>query len=196
MTEIEEKSYKFADLSDSAKEKARENWREGNLEYEWWDSVYDYAKEIGAAIGFRIENIFFSGFSSQSDGSCAEGYYEYHKGWKEEVDKIGPVDSEILEIATKLQQIQRIYFYRLCAGIKHRGFYHHSGCTEIDVEDSERLIDVTYSDYEEVCDLLRKFMDWIYKCLETEYDYLMSDECVDDAIIANEYEFDEDGSIA
>ncbi len=32
--------------------------------------------------------------------------------------------------------------------------------------------------------------------LQKEYEYLMSDEMVDESIIANEYEFNEDGSRA
>ena len=44
--------------------------------------------------------------------------------------------------------------------------------------------------------IVSDFADWIYRALETEYDYLMSDECVEGDIRANEYEFDEDGNRA
>ena len=43
---------------------------------------------------------------------------------------------------------------------------------------------------------LRNFADWIYDQLEKEYEYRMADEQVDDAILANEYEFTEAGAIA
>ena len=34
---------------------------------------------------------------------------------------------------------------------------------------------------------------WLYRQLEAEYDYLTSDEAIDDSIIANEYTFTENG---
>lgn len=43
---------------------------------------------------------------------------------------------------------------------------------------------------------MRAFADWIYRQLETEYDYQNSDEQVDESIIANEYEFTEEGKPA
>ena len=43
----ETKLYKFEELSEDSKEKAMEWWREGGLDYEWWDCVVDDAKEIG-----------------------------------------------------------------------------------------------------------------------------------------------------
>jgi hypothetical protein len=45
-------------------------------------------------------------------------------------------------------------------------------------------------------DLMRDFADWIYKGLEAEYDYRMSDEAVDEAMEVNEYEFTEEGEPA
>jgi hypothetical protein len=36
---------------------------------------------------------------------------------------------------------------------------------------------------------LRDLARWLYGCLEREYDYLQSDEMVDEAIVANGYSF-------
>jgi hypothetical protein len=44
-----------------------------------------------------------------------------------------------------------------------------------------------------VTESLRDFADWIYRQLETEYEWRMADEQVDYAITANEYTFDESG---
>lgn len=58
--------YAFAELSESAKETARNNYREHNLDFcDWWDSVYDDAKTIGALFGLDIARIYFSGFWSK-----------------------------------------------------------------------------------------------------------------------------------
>ncbi len=42
---------------------------------------------------------------------------------------------------------------------------------------------------EEVTEALRDLARWLYRRLEEEFDYLNSDEAVDEAIIANDYSF-------
>ena len=46
---------------------------------------------------------------------------------------------------------------------------------------------------ETVTEALRDLARWLYRQLEREYDYLTSDEAVDEAIVANEYSFTVDG---
>ena len=87
--------YQFDELSDAAKEKAREWYRSGQLDYDWWDSVYEAALRMAEILGIEIgrrtyrnngghsngaPTIWFSGFSSQGDGACWEGSYRYAKG--------------------------------------------------------------------------------------------------------------------
>ncbi|MGD9724895.1 MAG: hypothetical protein AB7V39_00605 [Nitrospiraceae bacterium] len=50
MREITVKLYQFDELTDHAKEKARDWYREGGYDYEWWESVYEDAKTIGLEI--------------------------------------------------------------------------------------------------------------------------------------------------
>jgi hypothetical protein len=38
-------------------------------------------------------------------------------------------------------------------------------------------------------------MDWLYLTLEKEYEYLTSEETIKESLIANEYDFTEDGKI-
>jgi hypothetical protein len=49
---------------------------------------------------------------------------------------------------------------------------------------------------EDVTKALRDFNRWIYKRLLAEYEWLIADEQVEESIIANEYEFTEEGKIA
>ena len=63
-----ETTYKYQDLSDSAKETARQWYIEG-MDYEWWEGVYEMVIEDGKEKGFYINEIFFSGFHSQGDGA-------------------------------------------------------------------------------------------------------------------------------
>ena len=70
-----ETTYKYQDLSDSAKEKARQWYLEG-MDYEWYDGVYEMVIEDGKEKGFYIDKIYFSGFWSQGDGASWTGYVD------------------------------------------------------------------------------------------------------------------------
>ncbi len=65
--------YKYDELQGRAKEKAAEKLREWATDHEWWDGVYDLAKEDGEQRGFEIDDIRFSGFWSQGDGASWTG---------------------------------------------------------------------------------------------------------------------------
>jgi hypothetical protein len=188
---IQVELFKFDELDDSAKEKARTWYREGGLDYEWWDCVFDDAKECAKLIGISIDKIYFSGFSSQGDGACFEGRYSYRKGAAKLIRDHAPQDTELHRIADELQTLQANHFYKLGAEVKQRGRYSHEMSTEISTWNGDDDCD---SDTEEALkELLRDYMRWIYRQLEKEYDYLNSDESVDESIRANEYSFDSDG---
>lgn len=71
---IEITVYKFSELEGRAKDKASEKMREWITgDDDWWEGVYDLAKEDGAKRGFEIEDIRFSGFWSQGDGASWTG---------------------------------------------------------------------------------------------------------------------------
>lgn len=187
MHTIETTVYTFDELDDRAKEKAREWYRDGSLDYEWWDTVYDYAKEAGAALGITVDNIEFSGFYSYGDGACFTGRYTYRKGWKQALRAV--TQNETLEdIGRRLQAAQRLVFYKGAAVIVKTGHrYNDETSVRIDCDPDTDVFTNA------VTDALRDFMRWIYKSLEQEYEYLLSDECVDDMIRANEYTFTADG---
>lgn len=154
--------------------------------------------------------IFFSGFSSQGDGASFHGWYQYAKGAvkaiKDETGfglkcsdgSVGKGDMELIRIAQALQDVQKRYFYKLRARMgsgSGSNFYSHSGTMSVDVSDyDDRDHRDSWSDTEEeITQLMRDFADWIYKQLSAEYDYQTSDESIDENILANEYDFDENG---
>lgn len=199
---IETEVFKFPELSDAAKEKAREWYRNGAWDYDWWDSVYADADTIAGLMGITMDRkgkhsptIYFSGFWSQGDGACFEGTYCYKKGSVKAIKDYAPRDEELHRIATGLQDLQRRNFYALSASMKQHGHYNHSGCMTVSVSDDRhtyRWVDASAED--ELTQYMRDFADWIYGQLEKEYEWLTSDEQVDEAIIANEYEFDAEGN--
>lgn len=69
---IEVEVFKWEELSQSAKDRARDWYIEG-MDYEWWEGVYEMAIEEGYELGFCIDKINFSGFYSQGDGARWEG---------------------------------------------------------------------------------------------------------------------------
>lgn len=183
--------YKFAELSDDAKQTALDKLRDLNVDHEWWEFLYDDAKECGRILGIDIDRIYFSGFWSQGDGACFEGSYRYVPGAAAAIKKHAPQDAELARIARDLQNAQRPAFYTATASVKHRGHYYHSLCTSIECDAEQGTLD-----HDALKDALRSFMDWIYRALEKEYEYLTSDAQVIESIEANEYEFTEDGTLA
>lgn len=201
---ITRKLFQFDELSDEAKEKAREWYRnasQGDFDAFQTEFVIKDAKAIGALMGIEVDKIFYSGFWSQGDGACFEGSYSYKKGSVKAVKAYAPQDKELHRIAEALAEVQKRNGYKLEASVKQRGHYYHSGCTEIDVTKGEEELCGHYESGRyfpeeaegEVRDALRSFMDWIYKSLESEYEYQNSDEVVDETIRINEYEFTEEG---
>jgi len=179
--------FKFDELDERAKERARDWYREGALDYEWWDCVYDDAKQCLALAGFDVDRIYFSGFSSQGDGACFEGSWAAHaakpvKAMKEHA----PKDKELHRIAAAMRAIARSD-KSASMSVRQSGHYYHDGCTSFSVEARTSEIE------EVIIEASRDAMRWIYRRLEAEYEYLMSDEQVDESILANEYDFDEEG---
>lgn len=195
--------YQFDELDDRAKERARDWYRAGGFDYEWWDYIYDDANTIAAALGFDLGSppaIYFRGFSHQGDGACIAGNYRAERANHAALTAhVGDTESNraILEIGKAFAEFATAR-PTFCATLTHTGRYSHEysvayECneyveTEGGVDDS--LTPETEEWFRELC---RDFMRWIYRQLETEWDYMNSDEQVDESIIANAYEFDEDG---
>ena len=200
--------YKFDELSDEAKQTAIDSNRSWNVQdFEWWDSSFESFADAAELFGLDIRQtrkslmdgtfrrdpaIYFSGFSSQGDGACFDGYYTHKKGALKATKQAFPGDSELLCIVRDLQTLQQRNFYQLTATTKHRGHYNHSGCMDITVDRADGKA-VSDDDEESLKQLLRNFADWIYSSLEKEYDYLTSDEAIAESLRVNEVEFTEDG---
>lgn len=210
MRTIEKEIFKFEELTEDAKETAREWWRRcENEDSSFAEFVFEDVCAIAELFGLdihqrpvklfgggqRIEpSIYYSGFFSQGDGACFEGYYSYKKDCLKKVKEYVPKDEELHRIISSIVDIQKRNFYSLVADVRHSGHYYHSGCMFVNVsrgDDKEMSVNTE----DDLIQCLRDFADWIYKQLKNEYDYTMSDENIDECIIMNEYEFDIDGNI-
>ena len=199
MRTIEITAYQFAELSDKAKQKALEKMYDINVHDDWFDSVYEDFKMICECLGITLSSrrsgkfdepcIYFSGFSSQGDGACFEGSYSYVKGASKAIRDHAGLDKELHRIADNLQALQKANFYQLTAGIenRHRGY---SISVDVNRYDDKAISEATE---DAVKELMNDLCSWLYKSLESEYDYMTSDAAIIETIEANEYEFDENG---
>lgn len=204
----ETKLYKFDELSDRAKENARDWWRQMEAESQdnsFAEFVIDDAEKIAEILGIELKTrpvklmgggtrydpcIWWSLVYSQGDGASFEGRYRYAAGSVKKLKEHAPQDEKLHRIVEGLAAIQRRNFYRGVIDIGQRGNYTHSYSMDFsDVSDRE----LSGEDYGGLCELLRDFADWIYRQLQAEYEYQNADAQVDEAIQANEYEFTEEG---
>jgi hypothetical protein len=194
--------FTFNELSDSAKEKARNWWREGSNDDTFWsECVIDEAKEEGRNMGLDIDKVYFRGFWSQGDGACFEGTWhacdvkagETAKDWGD-----SPATKEVRRIAAEFEETAK-NFPNASFSVKHSGHYSHEFCTTFNVslgedEDNGSISQEEWSRAEgDLIETARDYMRWIYKQLEKEYEYQNSDEVIDELLESNGYTFREDG---
>ena len=192
-------SYTFNELSESSKERARDNYRINCMDYEWYGFTYDDWKAALLLIGIDVSNIYFSGFSCQGDGACFECRYTYAKGWRKAVvsEFGGDMQTILLAAGKRLQAIQKPYFYSVSATVKHSGKYSHSNCTDFTIETGEYFESSDIIDLEDdIKSVLRGLMDDLYRSLETEHNYLTSDSVIDEYLQDGDWQFLESGDLA
>lgn len=203
--------FKYEELDDRAKEKAREWYTRDYPDHDWWDSCYEVFTEVCEIIGVELDTesvrlmgggtrkepqIQFSGFWSQGDGASFTGRYEYCCTAVDKIREYAPKDTELHSIVDALEGLGKAYPSPVWVRITHRGRYSHSGCMSFDggvmetVDSEGEWFEPELTNLDEFADQLRNLADWMYSRLEKEYEWLTSDEVVEENIIANAYEFD------
>lgn len=206
---IETTVYTFEELDERAQARARDWYREGIPRDDWYESIFEDFERICEILGVQLATrpvrlfgggtrakpcIWFSGFASQGDGACFEGSYSYQKGASRAIRAYAPRDMRLAAIADQLQQIQRKNVYALEARLTHRGRYYHEHSMEISVErNSDRYQPPTANAEDDVSEALRDLARWLYRQLEREHDFQLSNEVVDESLIANGYTFTDAG---
>lgn len=199
--------YEFDELTDRAKDTARQWYRDASAHDEFWDSVYEDADRVARILGIALKvkhknnpkapdvpTIWFTGFSSQGDGASFEGYYSYSLDVVKRLAEYAPKDMDLLAIAKTLEQAQEKHGNQVTARIEQSGRYCHEMTMRIEVFVGDD--DADSETEETIKEAMRDFARWIYKQLEKEHEYLNSNETVDDNIRANEYKFLENGELA
>lgn len=195
--------YTFEELSDEAKEKALESYRDFNVRYiVWYETTLDDQKEQLEKAGINKPAIEFSGFWSQGDGlsftskdvnletlmessKAAEKYPEFYKELQ-----LGNID-----YSCHIPRINNHYSHERTAAFSLESVYP----TVDDEQDYDDLQDLIDRDLQDLIDYLD---DWridkcheFYRALEKEFNYLTSDDAIIESFEANEMVFTADGKI-
>jgi hypothetical protein len=192
--------YTFDELTDAAKEKARE-WLRSGFDFDFAaENVLEDAATVARLLGITLDThngcgIAYSGFSSQGDGASFSGTYRYMAGSAKLVRAHAPLDTRLHKIADDLTTIQRRHFYSLAAKVVTSGYYSHSGTMSLEWCVTGRVHEIDAPDdvSSALLGFLRDFADWVYRQLDAEYTYQTSDEAVDENMRANEYTFTAEG---
>ena len=192
----------FDQLSDSAKETARDWMREcENKDFDT-EFIFEEARTVAGILGIEFNvtregtaDIRYSGFSSQGDGASFVGSYSHAPNSPAKIREEFGTDTALHAIADGLDAIQNgfrlLTGHRINARITQDGRGVHKMSMSVTVEDAEtgdELEDVEPED--KILELMRDFAEWIYKSLEQEYDYRLSDENIEERIGDGEYQFD------
>ena len=180
MREIMVKVYKFAELSETAQERAINALRYINADYNWYEYPYDTIRTAGKLLGLDIGQIHFD-----TDLYCIfNADYEYVRGAAKAVRKEFSWADDLCKVAKDLQDLQKRHFYSLSCNVASQRVSNSYRCFRFG------------EDYEcDLGDIIDDFAYWARILLRDEYEWLTSNEAIREMIEANEYEFTEDGKL-
>lgn len=214
MRKVTTKLYKFDELSDEAKETALNNNRYIETEhFEWWQFAYDdFRRIINKLNGDKVDKFYFNidrgafcSFEWRLTGEeflniiereqdilseyVDERFKEMFEGWKKAHKE---VNRWVKYCVTKI-------------GVDAYGSISHgnrgeSTSWEYDAVDGKTWEENTNLEqgFEELALILEQvckdLSNYFLQQLRNEYEYRISDECVKQALISNEYEFTVDGN--
>lgn len=206
--------YKFEELSDKAKEKARDWYREGNDDTFWAENVVEDFESVLTACGYSVERargstsqpaIYWEGFAHQGSGASFNASWRASDvnvatliadrpvTYKDEHNVEQRCESNarlvpMLERMDKLAQADREAY----GNTKASNRYHNQSTEYATDEDVQGVVE-RENEFDSLCDDLAAYLYW---SLDKENDYQNSDEVVDENITINEYEFTVDGKRA
>lgn len=190
---------RFNALKEEVQEKILAKYREFNIVDGWWEPVFDDFTGRMADVGIDVEEIYFTGFYTRSDGACFKGSVD---NWEKFLTSIGYTDPILIEHFSEHAIFK----------VRHSGRCYHENCTEFDYElplplseDDEHFVYLygcgeelrdsvmlsVLSGYdpevlkEEFVEVFKNHMRDLYQMLEKEYEYLTSDEAVLEALEVN-----------
>jgi len=206
-------AHKQGEVTEQAVERAREWMRECCTSVEWWDGAWSAWADALNQIGFTDAELSFSGFWSQGDGASftcknvdldklkafmgtdikpstvIDGTPEDFRPWiVYKIDGKTPANSKYRSIPSETS-----------ASVDRRdNHYSHENTCEFVMEwpgaSLSTLLQKTLKAFEKDVEQLRRDLcRAIYRDLEEEYEYQISDEQLIESAEANDYTFDAAG---
>jgi hypothetical protein len=171
MRKIETTVYTFDELDEEGKEKALDNLRGINVDFDWWEFIYEDAANIGLRLtSFDLER-----------NRHATGEFLYFGQADQCAGLIMKEHGEICDT----YHLASVYSKAREELDKEREEYEKKDEIETWQDKSDEL------DGEFLHDLLEEYSIMLQK----EWEHLQSDESIIDTIQANEYEFTSDGKL-
>lgn len=167
-------TYKFSELSETAKEKAISKLYDLNVDYEWWNFVYEDARNVLLKItSFDIDrNRYCKGEFIETAMETANAILENHGENCETYKTALNFIKEQTELVKK---------------------YSDGTALNMVTQDNEWEYDQEIEEIEK--EFLKSILEDYSIALEKEYEYLTSKEAIIETIEANNYYFTEDGVI-
>jgi hypothetical protein len=205
---IETSDFTYQELTPAAQQKALEDWAQDEPYDNWWECLEEYLREDMKLRGIEIDDVQFSGFYSQGDGSSFVGNVDllHFMNWDAQQGEA----SHHLATTHKEAYLSMIPFngdksvdYEWIVVIKRNSHhYSHENTVSTNVEydyygdgDDDMPENAVIELEQALDDIMRGYMRSYYKHLEDEYDYLTSAEAFIEACDANEYLFNVDGDM-
>lgn len=171
MRVIEIKAYTFEELSKAAQRKALNQFSDYNTEENWWNWTYEDAKEIGIQInGFDLNSYRSIEFTSTRHNSWVDVARLIVNNWPDVQENI------LVDAAKKLLEWNTVELVKCALLEDPTEGYHES------------------DDTEETGDFQTAIQKYFFERLTAEFEYLSSDEAIQEIIESNGYEFDEQGN--
>lgn len=191
--------YTFDELTDAAKERARNWYREASAGDDFWSEyVVEDFREIAKLCGVRISGrnpnnrsgngLYWCVGDRGEHASFAGTWYQSDMN-EMKLKEHAPLDKRLHDIATALAAVPA---EDEGAGLPSASISvsHRNDCMHVDTDNT------TDDGREAATEALRDLADWLLCALRTEHEHQQSNECVEENITANEYEFTEDGARA
>ena len=175
-----------------------------NVDHDWWKFTVEQFQEELVALGFENTDVNFSGFSSQGDGASFTG--DWFCGRMRTIKAMKESGITLQDWAVELRRVLKGNLKDLKTkyatfSIK-RTSHHYAHENTVSIFDAEYWNSRKKEQYgippEQEDDILegcRAAMKAMYRILEKEYDYLTSDEAVEETLSVNEHKLDKDGKI-
>ena len=199
MSELDNLTYRYEELSDVAKRRAIEKLHARfEPDYNWWDSVYESASEFGSHLG----SLAVRGFDSQGRWVAWDGHFRFTDEALEQMAHNYGGD-QAQEIIAYMQETLALYrLSKQTLGLEDHGLWVDYGMsrrqgTTLDDSVLGYTEDNPLSDelYIRLVKIKDDLSDMFLKWLGDEYDYLTSDEYMLEMAECYDVKFDEDGFI-